>query len=307
MKGIDIMILGAGGFIGSHLSNSFLNKGATVHAFGRSLDKLSRPDENLIKYESSNIDDHILNKIESPDYIYFLIGSASVARSIEAPLLDFEQSIPPLLIILEKLRKDWKNTKLIFISSAAVYGTSANDKTSIKSSLNPVSPYGLNKKISEEYIHYYCEHYSINAKIIRPFSVYGPHLKKQLIWDVLNKIKRDEHHFFGSGDELRDWIYIKDFIKILDNYVSKYDSMDNIVNIGSGNAVSVKQVVGILYKLTDTNVSPSFVDGGKEGDPKHLVSDRLEQNCLKPFLNTTLEEGLTETVNWFNNYKEEEC
>jgi len=301
------MILGAGGFIGSHLSNSFLNKGATVHAFGRSLDKLSRPDENLIKYESSNIDDHILNKIESPDYIYFLIGSASVARSIEAPLLDFEQSIPPLLIILEKLRKDWKNTKLIFISSAAVYGTSANDKTSIKSSLNPVSPYGLNKKISEEYIHYYCEHYSINAKIIRPFSVYGPHLKKQLIWDVLNKIKRDEHHFFGSGDELRDWIYIKDFIKILDNYVSKYDSMDNIVNIGSGNAVSVKQVVGILYKLTDTNVSPSFVDGGKEGDPKHLVSDRLEQNCLKPFLNTTLEEGLTETVNWFNNYKEEEC
>lgn len=301
------MILGAGGFIGSHLSNSFLNKGATVHAFGRSLDKLSRPDENLIKYESSNIDNHILNKIESPDYIYFLIGSASVARSIEAPLLDFEQSIPPLLIILEKLRKDWKNTKLIFISSAAVYGTSANDKTSIKSSLNPVSPYGLNKKISEEYIHYYCEHYSINAKIIRPFSVYGPHLKKQLIWDVLNKIKRDEHHFFGSGDELRDWIYIKDFIKILDNYVSKYDSMDNIVNIGSGNAVSVKQVVGILYKLTDTNVSPSFVDGGKEGDPKHLVSDRLEQNCLKPFLNTTLEEGLTETVNWFNNYKEEEC
>lgn len=301
------MILGAGGFIGSHLSNSFLNKGATVHAFGRSLDKLSRPDENLIKYESSNIDDHILNQIERPDYIYFLIGSASVARSIEAPLLDFEQSIPPLLIILEKLRKDWKNTKLIFISSAAVYGTSANDKTSIKSSLNPVSPYGLNKKISEEYIHYYCEHYSINAKIIRPFSVYGPHLKKQLIWDVLNKIKRDEHHFFGSGDELRDWIYIKDFIKILDNYVSKYDSMDNIVNIGSGNAVSVKQVVGILYKLTDTNVSPSFVDGGKEGDPKHLVSDRLEQNCLKPFLNTTLEEGLTETVKWFNNYKEEEC
>lgn len=301
------MILGAGGFIGSHLSNSFLNKGATVHAFGRSLDKLSRPDENLIKYESSNIDDHILNKIESPDYIYFLIGSASVARSIEAPLLDFEQSIPPLLIILEKLRKDWKNTKLIFISSAAVYGTSANDKTSIKSSLNPVSPYGLNKKISEEYINYYCEHYSINAKIIRPFSVYGPHLKKQLIWDVLNKIKRDEHHFFGSGDELRDWIYIEDFIKILDNYVSKYDSMDNIVNIGSGDAVSVKQVVGILYKLTDTNVSPSFVDGGKEGDPKHLVSDPLEQNCLKPFLNTTLEEGLTETVKWFNNYKEEEC
>ncbi|MCX4181966.1 NAD-dependent epimerase/dehydratase family protein [Enterobacter sp. HSTU-ASh6] len=307
MKGINIMILGAGGFIGSHLSISFLERGATVHAFGRSLDTLKLGSKNLIKYESTNIDNQILQKIDSPDYIYFLIGSASVARSIKAPLEDFEQSIPPLLLVLEKLRTSWKESKLIFVSSAAVYGTSANDRTSIKSSLNPVSPYGLNKKISEEYIHYYCEHYSIDAKIIRPFSVYGPQLKKQLIWDVLNKMQRGEHHFFGSGDELRDWIYINDFIKILNNYVSEYNSMDNVVNIGSGNAVSVKKIVSMLYKITNTNASPLFVDGGKEGDPKHLVSDISEQNCLKPFLNTSLEEGLIETVNWFNKFKEEGC
>lgn len=298
------MILGAGGFIGSHLTVSFLEKEATVHALGRSLDNLHLENKNLIKYESSNIDEQILQKIDTPDYIYFLIGSASVARSIKSPLVDFEQSIPPLLLVLEKLRTCWKETKLIFISSAAVYGTSANDKTSIKASLEPVSPYGLNKKVSEEYILYYCEHYSINAKIIRPFSVYGPQLKKQLIWDVLNKIQRGEHHFFGSGDELRDWIYINDFIKVLNNYVSEYSLMDNIVNIGSGNAVSVKQIVSMLYNITNTNASPLFIDGGKEGDPKHLVSDISEQNCLKPFLNTSLEEGLVETVNWFNKFKE---
>lgn len=299
--------MGAGGFIGSHLSKEFLERGASVHAFGRSLDKLDIKHENFTKYKSHDINEDDFDRLESPDFIYFLIGSASVARSIQAPLIDFNQSIPPLLLVLEKIRTQWKSTKLIFVSSAAVYGQSANDKTSIGSVLRPLSPYGLNKKISEEYIQYYCEHYSIEAKIIRPFSVYGPGLKKQLIWDVLNKIENDEHHFFGSGDELRDWIYIKDFINLLCNYANAFDSMNNIANIGSGHAVSVKEVIGILYKLTNTSVSPSFVDGGKEGDPKHLVSDISEQYETTGFLQTTLEDGLENTVNWFNKFKDKEC
>ncbi|PKA31397.1 hypothetical protein CWR41_16450 [Cedecea lapagei] len=300
MKGLRVMILGAGGFIGSHLSNSFIKNGALVHALGRSLNNLDISSDNLIKTEFNDINNESLQNTKQPDYIYFLIGSASVARSIDAPLFDFYQSIPPLLLILEKLRNEWKSTRLIFISSAAVYGESACDNTSVSSQLTPLSPYGLNKKISEEYISYYCAHYNINAKIIRPFSVYGPNLKKQLIWDVLNKITRNEHHFFGSGDELRDWIYIDDFISILVQYATDYESMDNVSNIGSGKAVSVKNVINILYRITNTQDTPSFIDGGKEGDPKHLVSRYEEQEYVRQFLITSLEKGLTSTVNWFS-------
>lgn len=293
------MILGAGGFIGSHLSSIFIEKGATVHALGRSLDGINIKSDNFIKADFTEINKESLLNVEQPDYIYFLIGSASVARSIDAPLFDFNQSIPPLLLILEQLRSEWQSTRLIFISSAAVYGESACENTSVDSQLIPLSPYGLNKKVSEEYISYYCNHYNIKAKIIRPFSVYGPNLKKQLIWDVLNKIKRNEHHFFGSGDELRDWIYIDDFINILMRYATDYDLMDNVSNIGSGNAISVKNVINILYRITNTQAVPSFVDGGKEGDPKHLVSRYEEQESVRQFLITSLEQGLASTVNWF--------
>lgn len=294
------MILGAGGFIGSHLSNLFIEKGATVHALGRSLDSINIESDKFIKAEFSEINKESLQSVEQPDYIYFLIGSASVARSIDAPLFDFNQSIPPLLLVLEQLRNEWQSTRLIFISSAAVYGESACSSTSVGSQLIPLSPYGLNKKISEEYIGYYCNHYKINAKIIRPFSVYGPMLKKQLIWDVLNKINRNEHHFFGSGDELRDWIYIDDFINILVRYACDFELMDDVSNIGSGNAISVKDVINILYRMTHTQAIPSFVDGGKEGDPKHLVSRYEEQEGVRKFLVTPLEQGLASTVNWFS-------
>lgn len=297
------MILGAGGFIGSHLSRFFLNKNAKVHAYGRNLDSLPNDMENLSKAPFTEINKESLLDVRQPDYIYFLIGSASVARSIQDPLFDFCQSIPPLLLILEKLRTEWLTTRLIFISSAAVYGENASDKTCVNSLLKPLSPYGLNKKISEEYISYYCEHYKVNAKIIRPFSVYGPSLKKQLIWDVLNKIAKHENHFFGSGDELRDWIYIDDFINILGNYVDGYDTMNDILNIGSGLPVSVKHVIDKLYRLTDTRALPSFVDGGKEGDPKHLVSDYNEQECIRPFLITSLDSGLSQTVDWFKQWQ----
>jgi UDP-glucose 4-epimerase len=301
------MILGAGGFIGSHLSNFFMDKGAVVHALGRSLDKLPKENERFIKSEFLEINEQSFQNIKQPDYIYFLIGSASVARSIEAPLFDFNQSIPPLLIVLEKLRKEWKSTRLVFISSAAVYGENASNSTSVKSELVPLSPYGLNKKISEEYIQYYCNHYSINAKIIRPFSVYGPGLKKQLIWDVLNKMKRNEHHFFGSGDELRDWIYIDDFVSVLCHYVTDFNSMNNVINVGSGNANSVRKIIDTLYNLTNIKDTPSFVDGGKEGDPKHLVSCYEEQNSIRPFLSTSIESGLMNTVSWFSEIKEGQC
>lgn len=307
MNAIQVMILGAGGFIGSHLSNFFIKNGAIVNAFGRGLDNVKFDSDNFIKSSSSEINEDTFVDIKQPDYIYFLIGSASVAKSIQAPFFDFNQSVPPLLLLLEKLRKEWQSTRLIFISSAAVYGVNASDSTSVNCGLIPLSPYGLNKKISEDYIKYYVEHYGICAKIIRPFSVYGPGLKKQLIWDVLNKIKRNEHHFFGSGDELRDWIFIEDFINVLSNYTHNFDLMDDIVNIGSGEPVKVKKVIETLYRFTNTVGLPSFVDGGKEGDPKHLVSNYIEQGCVRPFLTTTLEEGLQYTVDWFKNTQEQSC
>ncbi|EJQ7921072.1 NAD-dependent epimerase/dehydratase family protein, partial [Escherichia coli] len=136
--------------------------------------------------------------------------------------------------------------------------------------------------------------------------VYGPGLKKQLIWDVLNKIKDKQHHYFGSGNEMRDWIYIDDFIAVLFNYVSNYALMSDLINVGTGIPIKVKNVIEQLYTLTDTFEIPSFSDGGKEGDPKHLVSNYEEQDFLRELLKTPLELGLRNTVDWFKN-QEEQC
>lgn len=300
-----ILILGAGGFIGSHLCHELALKNHKVLAAGRHLKELRNTTKDIVKINNSIIDESFFYKIEqAPSHIFFLLGSASVNKSIASPISDFEQSLPPLLSLLEIMRKEWNKSHLIFVSSAAVYGENAKNGTSCYSDLKPISPYGLNKKISEEYIQYYSNKYNISSKIVRPFSVYGPGLKKQLIWDTLTKIKNNDHNYYGTGDELRDWVYISDLINILIKYVDCYESMPNTLNIGSGIPTPIKDIIKIIYEITETNITPNFLEREKEGDPLHLVSTYTEQKNIHEHLLTPIYEGLEKTINWYNKLED---
>lgn len=293
--------MGAGGFIGGHLIRKFNSLGDkySVTAVGNNINNIVGIDS--IKRIPGKITPELLCNIESPEIIYFLLGGSSVASSLKDPEHDLIKTVDPLLTVLKMMRESERKIKLVFISSAAVYGRGAGEQTSVKTELDPMSPYGFNKKMGEDIISFYSQAYGLNTKIIRPFSVYGPGLKKQLIWDVLEKISRKEVNFFGTGEEKRDWIYIDDLVDHLMLYADDAEDEEFIINSGTGKALSIKNIIELIIKLSGLSLTPRFMSTAKAGDPIHLVSDINEQKKYNFLYNTSLEEGLREVINWHAN------
>lgn len=293
-----ILILGAAGFIGSHLVAALCKQNNyRLLLAGYGVEKFSHFDNALLFPGEINLD--LLNSINfRPDIIFHLAGGSSVGSSVLDPSDDFNKTIPLINDLLNKMRLDWGQSHLIYLSSAAVYGAGASDNTSVNASLTPVSPYGIHKKIAEELISFYSDRYQLKSNIVRPFSVYGPGLNKQLLWDASVKIKKGNNNFFGTGKELRDWVYIDDLICFLIEILSN-NEFPRVVNAGTGVATSVEQVMTILYELYHSNEKPLFSDGQKAGDPNNLVSCRKEQSIFDMFFSTKLREGLSNYVEWF--------
>lgn len=294
-----ILVLGAGGFIGKNLVDKLLNMGCqNIELAGFGVDVLN--DKLHVKISNGEINRALLDSCNTPDVIFHLIGGASVGASVANPMQDFELTIPPLLDVINKIGSDWPSAKLIFVSSAAVYGSAATISTRTDSELLPASPYGLHKKMAEEILQFYANQYSFKYSIVRPFSVYGPGLRKQLLWDALNKAGRKDASFFGTGEEERDWIFVDDLVSFLIEVADPAVEMPCIINAGTGLAIPVNKILQDLFALACLDVVPVFIDKSKKGDPSHLVSDKQEQSAYSNFFNTPLNIGLKKYINWYN-------
>ena len=195
--------------------------------------------------------------------------------------------------------------RLIFLSSAAVYGNSLDSK---KKSLNPISNYGRLKVKTEEL--FLSLQNPIKEKIIlRLFSVYGPNLKKQLMFDAFTKFNEDEHPTFrGNGKQIRDFINIQDVIKII-NYYTFIDKLDNnikIKDVGTGIGTTIDELISSIskehFKYSRRKKDYKFDNLVNKTDPIRLVAD----SSIDPHLNMKfikIHDGVIEYANNFYKSK----
>ncbi|VFB09963.1 dTDP-glucose 4,6 dehydratase [Aeromonas salmonicida] len=304
LKKIRILVLGAGGFIGTNLVNKIIEN---ENYFALQIAGL-----NVTKFVACKkmdlfdgyITRDLLDKCSCPDVIYHIAGGSSVALSVTDPEYDFNLTIPNINVLLNKIRADWPKCRLVYISSAAVYGLNASDSISVNTLLSPMSPYGLHKQLAEQLIEYYSKMYALSVVIVRPFSVYGEGLKKQLFWDVLNKAQRGDYSYFGTGEEKRDWIYVRDLVDLLlELGVRDFDSSLKIINAGTGHSVKIKDAIQRTLYLAGYQQSPRFSNSEKIGDPDDLVAAAKEQYEYLSFFKTNFDEGIVKYINWFKGLK----
>lgn len=297
-----ILVLGGGGFIGTHLVAALNQSEHKIQVAGNSL--LPQLNGN-IAYVLGDLTIDLYQRCTAPDIIFHLAGSASVACSLRDPYHDFAKTLPNLSALLHKMQTDWKQARLIYLSSAAVYGENASTSTSVQCQLKPMSPYGLHKQLAEEMIQFFVRRYQIAAQIVRPFSVYGEGLRKQLLWDALNKAQRNEFSYFGSGDQQRDWIYIGDLIDFLLNLITKeVNEQNKLLNAGTGEGVAIKQILILLLKIAGYQQQPEFSSIGRPGDPDDLVACYQEQTAYPQLKHTSLQQGLERYVAWFKQQEQ---
>ena len=270
-----VLVTGAAGFIGRHVAKRFAEAGWSVMGIGHGT--WSQEEARvwgLTEWHAADISFDALSSLgPSPDVIVHCAGSGSVGYSLTHPFQDFQRSAGTVAATLEYMRLRAPNARLIYLSSAAVYGQ-VDDRAILEHTpLNPLSPYGVHKTVGETLCRTYGVYFAVSSAVIRFFSVYGCGLRKQLIWDACNKVSGGDFVFAGTGGETRDWLDVRDAADLIYHAV-EYASPDRpVVNGGTGVSPSIRAVLEELFLGLGIQEKLMFSGIVRAGDPMHYKAD----------------------------------
>lgn len=284
------LITGGAGFIGSTLTNYLLKKNNRIVI----VDDLSMGkkdniifNENVTFVEGSVIDKKLMNQILSEndfDYIFHLAAIASVADSVERPVKTHQVNFESVLMLLELIREYQKDLKrLVFSSSAAVYGDEPTLPKREESIIRPLTPYAVDKFAAEQYVLNYNHLYDIPTSAVRFFNVYGPNQNPEspysgvisILVNCYKKLLRGESvefSLFGDGSQSRDFVYVDDVIQALLLIAEKKETLGKQYNIGTGRSITLNELIQVIDKSLGVKLPVSYKKE-RSGDIKDSVAD----------------------------------
>ena len=296
-----VLITGAYGFLGRYVARHYSGLGHYVVGIGHgSWSRAEWQQWGLAEWHTADITtESLVTYSGKPDVIIHCAGSGSVAFSVAQPQLDFGRTVAATSQVLEFMRLHVPHARLIYPSSAAVYGAAPVVPTSEESATHPVSPYGVHKLMAENLGAMYANNFKLTIKAIRFFSVYGQELRKQLLWDACSKRLRGVTEFPGTGQETRDWIHVSDAVKLIE-ILSKATTTDyEIINGGTGTSVSVKDVLLELSANLNVGTPLGFTGQSRPGDPLHLVAQPSRAQGLGWYPQVSWQKGFADYVGWY--------
>lgn len=303
IKNNSILITGGAGFIGSSLANKLLPDNKIVVIDDLSMGSFSNLDDSksLTKIEGSVTDKSLLERVFEEndfDYVFHLAAVASVADSVARPYETHQVNFDSTMMILEILRENKKSLKrLVFSSSAAVYGDEPTLPKQEESIIRPLTPYAVDKFASEKMAMVYNDLYKVPASATRFFNVYGPKQNPKspysgFISILVDRLKNNtELTIFGDGEQSRDFVFIEDVIQALILIATSDQSRGQVYNVGTGEKTSLNDLIHQTENFVSKKMNISYGEA-REGDIKISVSDvsKLESIGYQP--NFDLKEGL---------------
>lgn len=271
----DVLITGGAGFIGGHLAHALLpDTNVTI------LDDFSTGDPDSVPSDTALIKGDIrnpatvMNAVADVDIVFHQAGLVSVAASIQDPQNSHTRNATGTLNILEAARKH--DAKVIIASSAAVYGKPEYTPIDESHPLSPLSPYGLDKLVSDRYVHLYNKLYGLEAISLRYFNVYGPGQTGGNYAGVINiflEQARSEADItvHGSGTQTRDFVHVQDIIQA-NIQAALSETSEGSYNIGTGESVNIQELARLIKKSVDSSSEIVFTDS-REGDIEQSLAD----------------------------------
>lgn len=295
LSGLKVMVTGATGFLGSHLTHRLVEMDARVHAISR----IPRQSDDTVCWWQGSFEDidgtrKLLDTID-PDIIFHLGGHVTAAPGIEH--------------VLPTLRS-------LFVSTAnlLVVGTERGcQRIVLTGSLTepiggtwdeiPGSPYAAAKWASNAYARMFNGLYQTPVTVVRPFMTYGPgQAKEKIIPYVISSFLRGEAPKLSSGKWLADWIHVRDVIDGLLAAAMSPGVEGRTLDLGSGRLASIKDIVDHIIDFTQPSVEPEFGALPDRPMEQTRVADiHTTQRILGWKLRVSLAEGLKETVEWYRH------
>lgn len=328
MKELDIskryLITGGAGFIGFYLSKALLEKGAEVTGLDNLNDyyEVSLKEDRLAilkkypKYRFVKADladkEAVFELFQdvSPQVVVNLAAQAGVRYSIDNPDAYIQSNIVGFFHVLEACRH-YPVEHLVFASSSSVYGGNKKVPFSTKDQVDqPVSLYAATKKSNELMAYSYSKLYQIPLTGLRFFTVYGPMGRPDMAYfKFAKKIMMDEPiQIYNNGDMLRDFTYIDDIIKGIENILCNPPMQDEngaaykIYNIGNNKPEKLMDYIAVLERCLGRQAKKEYLpmQPGDVYETYADVQELMNDYGFKP--STTIEEGLGRFAKWFLSY-----
>ena len=311
-RGQAVIVTGGAGFIGSHLVERLVTLGARVTVIdnlstGR-LRNLAAVRGQLDLRELDLVTDDLGPLLHAATWhtVFHLAGNANVQHSVLEPREDLERNAIATFNLLTAVKESAPKTRVIHTSSAAVYGEGVTNPIREDDPKRPISPYGLSKLTSEHYVRLFAELYALSGCNVRLFSVYGPRLRKQVVWDLMRKLHANPHelHLYGDGSQVRDLNHVGNVIDALVLVVGRAALQGEDYNVAAGEHVSIRDLVAKLAGCF--GVEPELVYSGqvRAGEIQAWYPDTSRIEALGYRTRVSLDQGLTETVAWFKQEPE---
>lgn len=250
------LVTGASGFVGAAMLRAAPRAG--IEATG-----VTRGDSD---YSSRAV--AALVDASGADFVFHAAGAASVAGSMADPGADFAASVALLESVLEGLRESSRRPRLIYPSSAAVYGNPEILPVPENSPLAPISAYGYHKAMCELLVREYAQCFGIPGLIARPFSLFGESQKRLLVWEIFRQYHdASDVELFGTGDEERDYLHVDDFADLAWACALRAVRPCEVLNVASGTSIRVAELAARIGKVLGSSKRISCKGMRSPGDP----------------------------------------
>jgi NAD dependent epimerase/dehydratase len=313
LKGKKVLVTGAGGFIGSHLVETLLAKGAHLRAFvkynGRGdwgmLSELPAESQKSIEVILGDICDSffVRKAVRGCDYVFHLAALIGIPYSYSAPSSYVATNVQGTVNVLQACH-DERTPRLIHTSTSEAYGTAQYVPIDEKHPLQGQSPYSASKIGADKMVEAYFNSFGLPVVTVRPFNTFGPRQSaRALIPTVISQAVTQKKLTLGSLEPVRDLTFVKDTTEGLLTVGLSDNVLGQAVNLGVGCGYTVKTVVNSVLKILGNENMPTEQDPSRIRPAKSEVMRLVSDNTIarevcgwEPKYN--LETGLIETIEW---------
>ena len=297
---------GGAGFIGSHLTERLVEAGAQV----RVLDNLSSGNEKNLSAVRQLVDFHRADlrdasavdlAVSGCEVVFHLGANACVPKSVEDRACDFSTNTVGSFHVADAVIRH-RVRRLVYVSTAAVYGPPRTVPVSEEAPCEPISPYGGSKLAADRLLISYARTFGFELALLRLFNTYGPRQPRYVIHDLIRKLQADPTRLevLGSGEQRRDYCYIADTVEALLLAATTPAPSPLVLNVSGGRTISIRELTGLLLQtlgLTETEVH--FGQPSWKGDIDVLSGDISRLRALGWCPRVDLPEGLGRTAAYF--------
>ena len=308
-----ILVTGGAGFIGSHLVDRLLSEDYQVTVLDNlscgDLKNISYPQNKNFRFLRGDIRNfgQVKNALKDVDAVFHEAALVSVTQSVQDPILANNINVTGTLNVL-KASADLGVKRLMFASSAAVYGESSTPEKTEDTVASPFSPYGISKLAAENYARSFYKLYGLETVSLRYFNVYGPRQSFDLnsayggvITIFLNRLLRNMPPIiYGDGEQSRDFVYVEDIVESNMLALKTKNAAGDYLNIGSGEKISVNRVAEVLKRLLEKENLQNIYANARPGEVKHTYANIEKARRILGYCpRFSFDEGLDRLVGWY--------